>query len=177
MSVKDEQLAEICASFGVKNKSVLNAVAATPRAQFVGSDQENFAHIDEALPIDCGQTISQPSLVARMTELMMGEREKVYKVLEVGTGSGYQAAILSRLADEVYTIERIKPLLEQAQSRFQQLSLNNINTLYGDGYLGWPEHAPYDGIIVTAAAPEVPEALMEQLSEGVAVWLFPSVSS
>lgn len=165
MSTKDEKLAELAAMSGVKNSAILKAVVATPREQFLGSHQEKCAHADEALPIDCGQTISQPSLVARMTELMMGGCEKIHKALEIGTGSGYQAAILSHIVDEVYTIERIKPLLNQAQSRFKTLGLTNIKTLYGDGYLGWSEHAPYDGIIVTAAATEVPDALLAQLSE------------
>jgi len=162
---KDEKIAELCASLGINNKSVLKAVAETPRAEFVGSEQEAFAHRDEALPIGCGQTISQPSLVASMTELLLGDREKIHKVLEIGTGSGYQSAILSHLADEVYTIERIKPLCDQVRSRFKALGLTNIKIKYGDGYLGWPKHAPYDGIIVTAAAEEVPKTLMEQMNK------------
>ncbi|PKQ02401.1 MAG: protein-L-isoaspartate O-methyltransferase, partial [Alphaproteobacteria bacterium HGW-Alphaproteobacteria-12] len=117
-----------------------------------------------ALPIECGQTISQPYIVAYMTEqLRVGER---MKVLEVGTGSGYQAAVLARLCRRVYTIERYRTLLNDALKRFEELRIHNITAKVGDGAKGWPEQAPFDRIIVTAAAPAVPQALVDQLKEG-----------
>src|SRR3990167_1020050 len=149
---------------GIKHPAVLKAVMAIPRSQFLDASEKMYAEIDEALPIECGQTISQPSLVARMTELMLGKRDKVAKALEIGTGSGYQAAILSQVADAVYTIERHKTLFTLARSRFQSLKLDNIHSLHGDGYLGWPEYAPYDGIVVTAATPHIPSELLKQLN-------------
>lgn len=147
---------------GISDPRVLEAFAKVPRELFVREDLKDLAYEDEALPIDCGQTITQPYLVARMTELLLGGK-KLKKVLEVGTGSGYQAAILAQLVDEVYTIERIQVLLDQAQHRFKLLGYHNIHTLYGDGYLGWVDHAPFDGIIVTAAASEIPYELRNQL--------------
>lgn len=149
---------------GIRNPDVLEAIARVPRDKFVREDLRKWAHEDEALPIECGQTISQPYVVARMTELLLSA-EAVHKVLEVGTGSGYQAAVLAQLVDEVYTVERIKTLLEKAEHRFEILGYDNIHTKHGDGYLGWPEHAPYDGIIVTAAPTEVPPALRKQLAD------------
>jgi len=122
------------------------------------------AYVDRALPIECGQTISQPSLVALMTEALgvqPGDR-----VLEIGTGSGYQAAVLSKLCKEVYTVERFRSLLTLAEERFATLRLGNVMTRLDDGALGWPEKAPFDRIVVTAAAPEMPEALVEQLKSG-----------
>jgi len=122
------------------------------------------AYEDSSLPIGHGVTISQPYIVARMTELILSEGVPD-KVLEVGTGSGYQAAVLSRLVDQVYSVERIAALTNQARSRFTQLNYNNIRLRHTDGSWGWPEYAPYPAIIVTAAPPEVPTALLEQLAD------------
>lgn len=159
------ELAETLKFKGIKNKAVLRAIANTPRHIFVKSKLQPYATDDTALPIDCEQTISQPFVVARMTEIILDQPE-CRKVLEIGTGSGYQAAILSQLVDEVYTIERIKQLLVQAEGRFSRANLANIHTLYGDGNEGWEEHAPYDAILVTAATPIVPPKLKEQLKVG-----------
>jgi len=149
---------------GVTDTKVLAAIESIPRERFVGASLATHAYDDSALPIECGQTISQPAVVAWMTVgLQLGER---MKVLEVGTGSGYQAAVLSKLCRRVYTIERYRPLLRQAEARFRALELNNITSKVGDGALGWPEQAPFDRIIVTAAAPEPPPALLDQLAVG-----------
>ena len=150
---------------GINNDSVLTAMQAVRRDAFVTEELKPYAYEDEALPIECGQTISQPFVIGRMTELIIRDIP-LNKVLEVGTGSGYQAAILSQLFKDVYTIERIKTLLELAEERFQKLEYTNIHTLYGDGYEGWQEHAPYNAIIVTAAAPEIPQTLMDQMADG-----------
>jgi protein-L-isoaspartate(D-aspartate) O-methyltransferase len=148
----------------IADEQVLAAMLATPREMFVAQDEKALAYVDRALPIGSGQTISQPYIIALMTQaLLHGQRLK--KVLEVGTGSGYQAAILSHLVDEVYTIERIESLSQQAKQKFQHLKIKNIFTMYGDGYAGWQEHAPFDGIIVTAAASTIPTPLLEQLAE------------
>jgi protein-L-isoaspartate(D-aspartate) O-methyltransferase len=159
-------LAELLAQEGISHPGVLAAVASVPRHLFVTEALKDWAYENDALPIGFGQTISQPFVVAAMTERILQNKPHLGKVLEIGTGSGYQAAILAKLADTVYTIERVKPLLEQAEKRFKQLHYTNIVTLYGDGYLGWPEHSPYEAIIVTAAAADVPGALKEQLAEG-----------
>jgi protein-L-isoaspartate(D-aspartate) O-methyltransferase len=150
---------------GIHNPALLQAIAAIPRHLFVNEEWQHHAYEDMALPIHCQQTISQPFVVARMTEALLASGE-FNKVLEIGTGSGYQAAILSQLVKDVYTIERIKTLLDEATARFKRLRLTNIHTQHGDGYLGWPEHAPYDGILVTAAASAIPQPLLEQLAEG-----------
>lgn len=149
---------------GVTDSRVLSAIESVPREMFVPQALAAHAYDDTALPIDCGQTISQPTVVAWMTAaLEVGER---MKVLEIGTGSGYQAAVLSKLCRRVYTIERHATLLAQAEERFQDLRLNNITSRVGDGAKGWPEQAPFDRIIVTAAAPEPPPALLDQLANG-----------
>jgi len=150
---------------GIQDPEVLAAMKKVPREQFVPEHLKHFAYEDEALPIDCGQTISQPFVVARMTELILqpGYRNRV---LEIGTGSGYQAAVLCHLFKEVYTVERVETLLQQAQTRFKQLGYKNIDTDYADGFNGWPSAAPFDAIIVTAAAPRIPPALLEQLADG-----------
>ncbi|OGO92821.1 MAG: protein-L-isoaspartate O-methyltransferase [Coxiella sp. RIFCSPHIGHO2_12_FULL_42_15] len=166
MSDKDRALAEAFKNAGIENPAVLAAVAAVSRVEFVPSDVKSFAYADKALPIAFGQTISQPFLVAEMTEFVLQGKLHLRRVLEVGTGSGYQAAILSHLADEVYTIERIKALYEEAGARLKRLDYKNITTIFGDGYLGYVAAAPFDAIIVTAAAPEIPEALLQQLGEG-----------
>ncbi len=151
-------------SQGIRDQRVLEAMEAIPRDMFVPDTFHDKAWDDMALPISCGQTISQPYIVAYMTEQL--EVEPASRVLEVGTGSGYQAAILAKLARRVFTIERHRPLLEEARRRFQKLGLINIETRVGDGYRGWPEAAPFDRIIVTAAAPKPPPELLEQLAEG-----------
>ena len=150
---------------GIKNEKVLKAITATPRHEFVDEALASRAYEDTALPIGQSQTISQPWVVARMTEALL-ECGKLEKVLEVGTGSGYQAAILALLVPQVFTVERIEELLKLARRRFHKLGLHNIYTRYADGHLGWPSQAPFDGIIVTAAASEVPKDLLDQLRIG-----------
>jgi len=149
---------------GLHDQAVLNAINAVPREAFVATDLVEFAYSDSPLPIEADQTISQPYIVALMTaalELQPGDH-----VLEVGTGSGYAAAILGKIAKEVFSIERHKILVDSARKRLEELGYRNIEILYGDGTLGWPEHAPYDAIVVTAGGPEVPKALKEQLAIG-----------
>ena len=149
---------------GVTDTRVLAAMESMPRERFVPETLADFAYDDGALPIACGQTISQPSVVAWMTaSLEVGER---MKVLEVGTGSGYQAAVLSRLCRRIYTIERHRALLDGAEAVFRDLDLHNVTTRLGDGALGWPEQAPFERIVVTAAAEEPPPALLDQLVVG-----------
>jgi protein-L-isoaspartate(D-aspartate) O-methyltransferase len=150
---------------GIKSEKVLNAIMQVPRHQFVDEALASRAYEDTALPIGSSQTISQPWIVARMTEALLDSGVPA-KVLEIGTGSGYQATVLSHLVKEVYTVERIKELLKLARRRFHTLRLNNIHARYADGHLGWPTQAPFDGIIVTAAAQYIPEELIEQLVVG-----------
>jgi protein-L-isoaspartate(D-aspartate) O-methyltransferase len=149
---------------GIKDKRVLNAMGTVERHLFVGELLKSHAYDDSALSIGEGQTISQPYMVAAMTELL--ELKGDEKVLEVGTGSGYQSAILSMLCAEVFTIERIVPLAEKAEETFKALGYKNIRLIRSDGTLGLPEHAPFDGIIVTAAAPEIPDTFVNQLKTG-----------
>ncbi len=143
---------------------VMDAVAQVPREQFVPDDERALAFRNGPLPIGYGQTISQPYIVALMTDLLAPKPDDV--ILEVGTGSGYQAAVLSRLVAKVYSMERIKELADDAAARLRRLHYDNVEVRHGDGYFGWPEHAPFDGIIVTAAAPHVPQPLVEQLRPG-----------
>ncbi len=150
---------------GIRSTVVLDAIRSTPRHIFVDEALASRAYEDTALPIGHGQTISQPYIVARMTEVLLSGG-KLDKVLEVGTGSGYQAAILAQLVGQVYSVERIDALLKLARQRFMELGLRNIRLKHCDGKLGWPEYAPYDGIIVTAAPADVPTALLEQLAVG-----------
>lgn len=150
-----------CAALGQRVLQVLRTV---PRHAFVPAELADSAYANHPLPIGHGQTISQPYIVALMTALIQPEEEDV--VLEVGTGSGYQAAILSRLVKQVYSLEIIDTLAAQASQRLQQLGYDNVEVCTGNGHLGWPEHAPYDAIVVTAAAPSVPRALIEQLKPG-----------
>ena len=149
---------------GVRAESVIKAMQKVERHLFVPEQYRNFAYSDRPLPIGEGQTISQPYIVALMTELL--DLKKSDKVLEIGTGSGYQAAILAEICDSVYTIEIISSLGKQAQALLRELGYHNIHCKIGDGYLGWPEHAPYDGIIVTCAPSKIPQPLKEQLAEG-----------
>jgi protein-L-isoaspartate(D-aspartate) O-methyltransferase len=149
---------------GVKNSRVLSALLKVERHRFVPEEYWNSAYSDQPLPIGEGQTISQPYIVALMTELL--ELKGNEKVLEIGTGSGYQAAILAELAKEVYTIEIIESLASKANNRLLELGYQNVKVKSGDGYLGWPEAAPFDAIIVTAAPDHIPKPLMDQLKEG-----------
>lgn len=145
---------------GIRDRRVLAAIESIPRRLFLGSRHQELAYADRAMPIDCGQTISQPTIVAMMTEAL--EVAPDHKVLEVGTGSGYQAAVLSRLARQVFTVERYRFLLETAQDRFKALKINNIRARVGDGFEGWPEAGPFHRVIVTAAAEVIPQALVDQ---------------
>jgi len=149
---------------GVSDERVLKAMLKVKRHLFVPLMYRNLAYEDAPLPIGEGQTISQPYIVALMTELL--ELKGREKVLEIGTGSGYQAAILAELATEVYTIELLKPLAERSQKLLEDLGYENIKVKQGNGFLGWPEYAPFDAIIVTCAAEEIPSALLDQLAEG-----------
>jgi len=151
-------------SRGIKDSLVLNAMRKVPRQLFVFESLRDVAYADGPLPIGEGQTISQPYIVALMTELM--ELEGGEKVLEIGTGSGYQAAILAEIASEVYSIEIIKTLADRAESTLTSLGYENITVRCGDGYQGWEEHAPFDGIIVTAAPDHIPQPLVDQLKTG-----------
>jgi len=149
---------------GISDTGVLSAIERIPREAFVPPSFQDQAYEDCTLPIGQGQTLSQPRVVARMTQALKLDRR--LKVLEVGTGSGYQAAILSRLCRRLYTIERYRALTEEAEQRFRALRLHNITTRVGDGSLGWPEQAPFARIIVTAAAAGVPGTLVDQLADG-----------
>ena len=146
------------------SERVLAAMAKVPRHELVPADQKAIAYANRPLPIGLGQTISQPFIVALMTDLM--EVKPGDRVLEIGTGSGYQAAVLAELAATVYTVEIVEPLAREAAGRLNQLGYRNVVAKVGDGYLGWPEHAPFDAIMVTAAPREVPQPLIEQLKPG-----------
>jgi protein-L-isoaspartate(D-aspartate) O-methyltransferase len=150
-------------SRGVKDDRVLDAMLRVPRHAFVSEDLQNVAYSDQPLPIGEGQTISQPYMVALMTEHLNLKRDE--KVLEIGTGSGYQTAVLAELAGEVYTVEIIENLAGRARRLLEDLGYANIHFKVGDGYHGWEEHAPYDAIIVTCGPNNIPEPLIEQLSE------------
>lgn len=150
---------------GIKEESVLNAIETTPRHIFIDEAMSHRAYEDTALPIGMGQTISQPYIVARMTEILV-DSGIMGNVLEIGTGCGYQTSILSQVSFQVFTIERIKVLQQMAVERFKALSLNNITHRHGDGFLGWQQNAPFDAIIVTAAPDNIPPALIEQLAIG-----------
>lgn len=149
---------------GVLDPRVLDAMRRVPRHLFLPPDQADRAYQDQPLPIGQEQTISQPYMVASMTELLALQPD--HRVLEIGTGSGYQTAVLALLAREVLSVERLEPLLEAARKRLKSLGLNNISLHCGDGSLGFPEQAPYDAILVTAACPKIPPALIAQLAEG-----------
>ena len=149
---------------GIKDVRVLEAMRSLPRHLFVDEALASRAYEDDALPIGYKQTISQPYIVARMTEAVLAESQPE-KVLEIGTGSGYQAAFLAKLVKDVYTVERIKPLYQQAKKLFINLGMRNVHCKLSDGTWGWESYAPYDAIIVTAAAPEIPKALLEQLAD------------
>jgi protein-L-isoaspartate(D-aspartate) O-methyltransferase len=149
---------------GITHQKVLQVMGSVPRHEFVPEDQRNFAYRDEPLPIGYGQTISQPSLVALMTDRL--DLKMTDRVLEIGTGSGYQAAILSQLAAEVYSIEILEPLARRAMADLKRLGYSNVKVLIGDGYKGWPEYAPFDAVIVTCAPEHIPQPLIDQLKDG-----------
>lgn len=156
---------------GLTDERVLAALGEVPRHGFIDASLAGRAYDNTPLPIGYGQTISQPYIVGRMTEMIVGEMAVGQgrpggKILEIGTGCGYQTAILARLADRVFSVERIGTLADTARERLRALGIGNARIKCGDGYEGWPEHAPYDGILVTAAPPAVPEALCRQLAEG-----------
>lgn len=151
---------------GIRDPRVLEAMRTVPRHLYVDEALASRAYEDVALPIGHSQTISQPYIVARMTEMMIGKGPLPKKVLEVGTGSGYQAAILSTIVEDVYTVERIEPLYKKARRRFVAMGMRNVHCKLSDGSWGWEGYAPYDAIIVTAAAPQIPEALLQQLAPG-----------
>ena len=149
---------------GVKDPRVLKVMRDTPRHRFIPPHLEKMAYLDGPLPIGEGQTISQPYIVALMTELLALKGDE--KILEIGTGSGYQAAVLSALVSEVFSIEIVKSLVDSAAVRLDKLGYKNVTTRWGDGYKGWPEEAPFDAIIVTAAPNEIPQPLIDQLKAG-----------
>jgi protein-L-isoaspartate(D-aspartate) O-methyltransferase len=150
---------------GIRDERVLDALRSVPREKFFPQDSRQEAYADRTAPIGHGQTISTPHIVALMTQRLDVKPE--YKVLELGTGSGYQTAVLARLAGEVYSIERVKPLLDEAFERLMDLGFRNVHFRHGDGTLGWPEQAPFDRIVITAGAPEIPKAmLLGQLKDG-----------
>ncbi len=150
---------------GIRDERVLEALRAVPRHIFVDEALASRAYEDTALPIGAGQTISQPFVVARMTEALVAGGT-LDRVLEIGTGCGYQTAIISRFAKQVYSVERIQSLLAQARQRMHDLKIHNVQLRHGDGEKGWPEHAPFDGILVAAAPASVPTALIDQLADG-----------
>ena len=150
---------------GIRNPQVLAAMAEIPRHIFVDEALESRAYEDTALPIGHNQTISQPYIVARMTELLL-ETGALNKVLEIGTGCGYQTAILSKLVHQVYSVERIAPLIKKARDLLWELDIKTVGFQHSDGGYGWETHAPYDGILVAAAPPEIPESLLAQLTIG-----------
>lgn len=160
-----ERLVQRLADQGVSNMAVLDVMRTTPRHLFLDEAMAHRAYEDVALPIGFQQTLSQPYVVARMTELLLADGPRS-RVLEVGTGSGYQTAILAQLVDEVYSVERIKPLQQKARQRLRQLKLRNVHMSHADGGMGWEEYSPFDGILVTAAPEKIPEELLSQLATG-----------
>lgn len=151
-------------SRGIKDERVINAFLKIPREEFIPEDQKKMAYNDSPVPIKLGQTISQPYIIALMTQCL--DLEESDKVLEIGTGSGYQAAILAEIVSEVWTVERFPALLEYAKNNLKTLGYKNINFIQGDGTLGYEKEAPYEAIIVTAGAPNIPQPLLEQLNVG-----------
>ncbi len=151
---------------GIRSNKILDVIRNTPRHIFMDEALASRAYEDTALPIGYNQTISQPYIVAKMTELLLASSGRLTKVLEIGTGCGYQTAILAQLVDHVYSVERIAPLQKKAKDRLWSLKIKNVSYLHSDGGWGWPDHAPYDGILVTAAPPEIPEMLLQQMAVG-----------
>ncbi|MFS1704022.1 protein-L-isoaspartate(D-aspartate) O-methyltransferase [Alteromonas sp. AMM-1] len=165
-TTKGEILAQLLCDEGVSNQRVLNAIASVPREIFIPDALKHKAYQNTALPIGQGQTISQPYIVAKMSELLLASATPANNVLEIGTGSGYQTAILAVLFPHIFSVERIKALQFQAKRRMNQLDLHNVKMKHGDGWQGWASKGPYDRIIVTAAASSLPVALTDQLNEG-----------
>ncbi|MBD1577359.1 protein-L-isoaspartate(D-aspartate) O-methyltransferase [Vibrio sp. S11_S32] len=163
-NIKAHQLADFLMDNGINNPQVLEVMQTLPREYFLPQAMRHQAYDNNALPIGAGQTISQPYIVAKMTQLL--ELKPHSRVLEIGTGSGYQTAILSKLVDHVYSVERIKSLQWNAKRLLKQLDVYNVSTKHGDGWQGWAAKGPYDAIIVTAAAAHLPPALFDQLAEG-----------
>ena len=165
-----DRLAEQLRQRGIRSPEVLEQIRRTPRHLFIDEALERYAYRDNAMPIGSGQTISQPYVVALMTQALLmdedGRMRRPGKVLEVGTGSGYQTAILSPLVGQLFSIERIRPLLDSARPLLRELGCRNARFRHGDGMLGWPGQAPFDGILVAAAAAAVPRALLDQLAPG-----------
>lgn len=161
---RGENLAQLLFNEGISNQKVLAAIARTPRELFLPEALQHKAYQNTALPIGQGQTISQPYIVARMTEILLNNPVTPQKVLEIGTGSGYQCAILAQLFPQVFSVERIKSLQFQAKRRMQKLDLHNVKMKHGDGWEGWQSKGPYDAIMVTAAASVLPQTLLSQLS-------------
>ncbi len=159
-----ERLIQRLREEGIRDERVLNAIRNVPRHIFVDEALASRAYEDTALPIGFGQTISQPFIVGLMTQTILAGAPK--KVLEIGTGSGYQTAVLARVVPELYSVERLTPLFQLAHKRMRELNYRNVKLRLGDGTLGWPEYAPYDAILVAAAPPEIPPALMDQLAVG-----------
>ncbi|MDF2154136.1 protein-L-isoaspartate(D-aspartate) O-methyltransferase [Vibrio sp. CAU 1672] len=159
-----DRLIEFLIASGIKDQRVLDAMHRLPRECFVSQAMMHQAYDNNALPIGKGQTISQPYIVARMTELLQLQQQS--RVLEIGTGSGYQTAVLAQLVDHVYSVERIKSLQWDAKRRLKQLDIYNVSTKHADGWQGWASKGPFDAIIVTAAAESVPDALLQQLKDG-----------
>ena len=162
-----ELLAQKLQAEGITNPQVLQAIANSPRHIFIAEILAHKAYDNTALPIGQGQTISQPYIVAKMSELLLGnERDKTNSILEIGTGSGYQTSILAQITDKVYSVERIKSLQFQAKRCLRAMDLHNVSMKHGDGWQGWVSKAPFDAIIVTAGAASVPQALLDQLVDG-----------
>ncbi len=164
MAQQADALIQLLRVNGITDETILEAMYQLPRHLFVSEAMAHQAYDNNALPIGCNQTISQPYIVAKMTELLNLNRES--RVLEIGTGCGYQTAVLTSLVDHVYSVERIKSLQWDAKRRLKKLDIYNVSTKHGDGWMGWRSRAPFDAIIVTAAAVSVPQALLEQLADG-----------
>ncbi len=164
LAEKKNQLLDELRSLGITDEAILSVINSIPREDFIPRALRRQAYENAALPIDSGQTISQPYIVAYMTQCL--KLTKKHKVLEVGTGSGYQAVVLAGLCRRLFTIERHLPLLNGAEAIFKKLNIFNITTLFGNGMKGWPEQAPFDRIMVTAASEDIPSKLLEQLKEG-----------
>jgi len=160
-----ERLIQRLVDQGVSNTAVLDVIRTTPRHLFLDEAMAHRAYEDVALPIGFNQTLSQPYIVARMTELLLGAGP-LRRVLEIGTGSGYQTAVLAQLVEEVYSVERIKALQQKARQRLRQLKLRNVHMNHADGGMGWAERGPFDGIMATAAPERIPEDLLQQLAPG-----------
>lgn len=164
LELKKQKLVEELRREGIRDETVLEAISTVPREDFIPAALRLQAYENAALPIESGQTISQPYVVAYMTEVLKPDKKS--KILEIGTGSGYQAAILAGLCRRLFTVERHLPLFQKTEEIFAKLGIYNITTLFGDGNKGWPEQAPFDRIMVTAASEEIPQNLLKQLKDG-----------